>query len=118
MSVTIVSEWRFKPRANIAKGLAAAAEYVDYLNKNNPEVQLSIWLAVREDPNRFLHVAVFDSHEAYLRERDSESSQRFAEQLSPEIGDQASFTQTECDVILSSGGMLHPMTLARKYRML
>lgn len=115
MSVTVVNDWRFKPRAKIEKGLAAAAEYADYLTRNNPQVRLSLWLAVREESRRFMQITIFDSHEAYLRERESPRAQALMAELNPEIADSQTTIGTECDVILSTGGMLKPQSLPRKY---
>ena len=110
MSVTIVNDWKFKEGGNIDKGLAAAAELIDYFKANEPRMRLSLWLRDRNDPLRFFHITVFDTYEAFQKICQTEGIQRFVEQLYPEI-DQASHVAPECDVVLSSGGTLGPVTL-------
>jgi len=111
MSITIVNEWYFKEDGDIDEGLDAAAEYVTYMKANNPELELSLWLQDRSDPLHFFHVSVFASHEAAERERQSEGTRWFTERLYPEIHVDETFTQPECDVVLSSGAQLKPVTL-------
>lgn len=65
MSVTIVNDWKFKEGGNIHKGLAAAAELVEYFKANEPQMRLSLWLRDRNNPLRFFHITVFDTYEAF-----------------------------------------------------
>ncbi len=110
MSVTIVNDWKFKEGGNTDKGLAAAAELIGYFKANEPQMRLSLWLKDRNDPLRFFHITVFDTYEAFQEICQTEGIQRFVDQLYPEI-DQASHVASECDVVLSSGGTLGPVTL-------
>lgn len=38
MSITVVNDWRFKPEGDIAKGMSAASEYVEYLENERCEL--------------------------------------------------------------------------------
>lgn len=110
MSITIVNDWKFKEGGNVAKGLTAAAELVEYFKAHEPQVRLSLWLKDRNDPLRFFHITVFDTYEAFQRICQSEGIKRFVEQFYPEI-DQSTHVAPECDVVLSSGATLDPVTL-------
>ena len=44
MSVAIVHDWKLKKDGNVEKEIAAAAELVDYFKKNEPHINLSLWL--------------------------------------------------------------------------
>jgi quinol monooxygenase YgiN len=111
MSVTIVNEWFFKEDGDIDEGLAAAADYVAYMKTNNPGLELSLWLQDHNNPLHFFHVSVFASQEVAERERKSEGTKRFTDRLYPEIHLDETFTQPECDVVLSSGAQLESVSL-------
>lgn len=108
MGVTIVNDYYFKPDGNLAEGKAAAAELLAYFKDQFPEVQLSLWLEVRENPLHHYHITVFDSFEVIGRVKESEGIKRFVERLFPHI-DHSSYVSPACDVWLAGGTGVKPV---------
>lgn len=102
MAFTVVNDYFFKPDGDVAEGMAAAAELVEFFNDGVPEVQLSLWLKGRENPLHHYHITVFDSPEALECIRESQAIERFVRRLYPHI-DQSTFISPGCDVWLASG---------------
>ena len=59
MSVTIVTDYFFKPDGDLKVGKSAPAERVEYFEKEVPEVELSLWLESEENPLHHFHITVF-----------------------------------------------------------
>lgn len=105
MSVTVVNDWRFLAGADLDEGMSAIHEYIEYLKSNEPDLELSLWLRVADDPLRFFHLATYKTRQAMEGQWTSEGTQRFVRRLSPLI-DQESVVQPIGDVVASSGGNL------------
>lgn len=108
MSLTVVNDWRFLPDADVEAGMSVIREYIDYLKRDEPGLELSLWLRVADDPLRFFHLATYRTREALERQWTSEGTQRFVHRLSPLI-DQSSVVQPIGHVVASSGGKLEPL---------
>jgi len=102
MAFTIVNDYFFKPDGNLAEGKAAAADLVAYFNEEVPAVQLSLWLASRENPLHHYHITVFDDAEAVERVKKSDAIKKFVERLFPQI-DHSTYIAPGCDVWLADG---------------
>ena len=100
MAYTVVNDYFFKPDGDVAEGKAAAAELVDYFERDVPEVQLSLWLEAAENPLHHYHITVFDDAEALQRLRSSEAIERFTDRLYPHI-DHSTFISPGCGVWLA-----------------
>ncbi|MEZ5934851.1 MAG: hypothetical protein R3F54_23535 [Alphaproteobacteria bacterium] len=102
MSVTVVNDYYFKPDGDIREGKAAAADLVAHFEENVPEVQLSLWLACRENPLHHFHITVYDNPDVLAELRDSDAIKRFTDRLYPHI-DHSTFVYPVCDVWLAGG---------------
>jgi quinol monooxygenase YgiN len=102
MSVTIVNDYRLKADADKAEALAAAAELVKDFNRNQPGIQLSLWLEDQNEPLHHFHITVFDDQQAMENVRSSEGIQRFVERFYPHM-DQSTHLAPTCDVWLLDG---------------
>ncbi|NIW80882.1 MAG: hypothetical protein GWN16_16090 [Calditrichae bacterium] len=108
MNITVINDWYFKPDGNINKGISASADLVDYFDKQEPGVQLSLWLRGLDEPLRFFHITVFDDMKVFENAVKSNAIERFVDALYPEI-DQSTHVAPQCDVVLSSGAKLKPI---------
>lgn len=102
MSVTMVNDWCFKEDADIEEGMAAIREYVAYLKENEPELEQSLWIATRDNPLRYFHVATFASQAALDRQRESTGTGHFVDRLYPLI-DMDTLSQPHGPVVVSAG---------------
>jgi hypothetical protein len=108
MSITIVNDYFFKPDGDIEEGKAAAAALVDYFNKEVPEVELSLWLASRDNPQHHYHITVFSTDEVVEEVRNSDAIMKFTDRLYPHI-DHSTFISPACDVWLADGKGVQPV---------
>ncbi|NIR27902.1 MAG: hypothetical protein GWN84_00915 [Gammaproteobacteria bacterium] len=102
MAFTIVNDYFFKPDGDVAEGKAAAADLVEYFNKEVPEVQLSLWLESEENPLHHYHITVFDDADVAERVRASDAIARFVKRLFPHI-DHSTYVSPGCAVWLADG---------------
>lgn len=109
MTTTIVNDYFFKPDGDVQTGKAAAVDLVAAFKREFPEVQLSLWLASRENPLHHYHITVFDSEEIVDRVKKSKAIETFVARLFPHI-DHSTYIAPVCDVWLSDGAGIKPVT--------
>lgn len=102
MSVTVVNDWLFLENADLKQGMEAIREYLDYLRKEESELEQSLWLECHENPRRFFHIATFKSLDALERQRQSKGTLRFVDRISALI-DESSVKQPTGNVVASAG---------------
>lgn len=102
MSVTVVNEWYFLENADLDEGVAAIREYMDYLKKNEADLEQSLWLKSSENPLQYFHIATYKTQQALERQINSEGTEHFVERLYPLI-DEKSVTMPSGPVIANTG---------------
>ena len=107
MSVTIVNDYFFKPDGDVAEGKAAAADLVDYFNREVDEVELSLWLQAQENPLHHYHITVFATEDAVEKVKQSKAIEQFVARLFPHI-DHGTYVSPLCDVWLADGSGVQP----------
>ena len=96
------------------RGLALIIEYVRGLRDRAGPRALSLWGRDRRVRDRFMHIGIFESHEALIRERES-GLKTFARRLLPHTADPARFTLGTADIVLSSSAVLAEQGLEPSY---
>jgi|GEM_PF-4721116 len=100
----VVNDFAFADASGVAKGMEAAAEYLEVFARRD-ELVLSIWARAIEEPLRFFHIVLFVDQGAPGAGRRWPETVEFAERLFPHL-DADSVEQVFTEVVLSSGGEL------------
>jgi len=87
--------YQVKPSA-VNKVKQAIAEFVAYVQANEPGTHMYLAWQQQDDPTRFLHLFIFEDAAAQVRHGQSAAVKRFEAVYSPElVGDEVVFTNYE-----------------------
>jgi quinol monooxygenase YgiN len=95
MPIYETGSYRVKP-SGVEKVKQAIAEFVRYVQANEPGTQMYLAWQEKDDPTKFVHSFIFADAEARKRHGQSEAVRKFEAAYSPELaGGEVVFTEYE-----------------------
>jgi quinol monooxygenase YgiN len=84
MAIYQTATYQIRPEA-VEKVKQAIAEFVQYVQANEPGTRMYTAWQQQDDPARFIHLFIFDDEAAHERHGESEAVKRFEAIYSPEL---------------------------------